>query len=102
MRDSRSLYKENLASFLAAIILLLTAASVATVFKGASDEPYGAFRVADAIVQLGVATTLIVAWVWFAGAIILDVMRREIDPPWLLALLWMTTMVFYLLHCPFI
>jgi hypothetical protein len=56
----------------------LTLLSVFVVIAGATDEPYyGTIRYADALVQVGAGSALIVLWCVWSGALIARVMRRH-------------------------
>ena len=60
--------------------LLLTAASVVVVFKGASDEPYSAFRIADAVVQVGLASAHLMRWLRVIGHVAARVLMSRMHP----------------------
>ena len=74
----------------------LTAGSVAVFWLGAEQEPYSAFRKVDALVQVGLGTTLIALWVlWCVSATLLVYHRRQ-RPAMLGLLVWAVINVLYL------
>jgi hypothetical protein len=84
-----------------AIATALSIASVVVVFQGANDEPYLDYRRYDAVVQLGIGTTLMVLWSCFAVAVLLLAATRKISRWWLALLPWTAICLIYLSEAPF-
>lgn len=82
------------------LAVVLSAASLVVVIQGANDEPYMAYRRSDVVVQVGVATALIVLWCCFASAAALLVATRKLPAAWAALLLWAAVCVFYLSFSP--
>lgn len=53
--------------------------------RGANDEPYTTFHASDAVVQIGVASALMVLWVLWFGFIAMQVSKKKSHPGWLSA-----------------
>ena len=79
---------------------LLTISSFVLVLKGASDEPYGAYRAADAFQQVVLGTACIVFWLCFSIALVALVASRQMSRKWLFMLVWASICIFYLKDCP--
>ena len=86
--------------FLTASALVLSVASFFVVIKGASDEPYTAFRQSDVLVQVGVAMMLMLLWVQLAIGIVAGVVRCRVSPWWMPLLVWVLICEFYLIQSP--
>jgi hypothetical protein len=84
----------------AVIVAALSIASLFVVMQGANDEPYGAYRRYDAIVQVGVGTALIVFWCCCSVAVVVLVGARKLPAWWLALLLWAAICLFYLSYSP--
>lgn len=87
--------------FLVAYVVVLSACSLFIVFKGASDEPYVAFKQSDALIQVGGGLTLIVLWAQLAIGVVFAIFRKIISVKWLFMLLWVAIVIFYLYFSPF-
>ena len=88
-------------SFLAASTLVLSIASFLFVVQGASDEPYMTFRTWDAVIQVGVATVLMLLWAKIAVTVIAGVARHRISNWWSPLLLWILICEFSLFDSPY-
>lgn len=64
-----------------AAALMVPSACVA--LAGANDEPYTSFRSSDALVQIGIACSLMTLWLLFAALIIWEVTKRRVKTAWL-------------------
>ena len=84
----------------ALIAAALSIASLFVVMQGANDEPYGAYRRYDAIVQVGVGTALMVLWCSCSLAVLVLVGARKLTAWWLTLLLWAALCLFYLSYSP--
>jgi hypothetical protein len=85
---------------LTASALVLSVASFFVVIKGASDEPYTAFRQSDVLVQVGVAMMLMLLWVQLAIGVVVGVVRRGVSLWWMPLLGWVLICEFYLFQSP--
>ena len=84
----------------AATAAALSAASLVVVFQGANDEPYMGYRRYDALVQVGVGTSLMVLWVLCSIAVVVLVVKQKLSRGWLALLLWAAICLFYLSSSP--
>ncbi len=83
-------------------MIVLSAASLYVVGKGAEDEPepYVIVRRSDALLQIGAAMVLMFVWVQLAAAVVLAITKQRISAGWLSVLLWALICEFYLFHSP--
>ena len=58
------------------------------------------YRRSDALVQVGIGTTLMVLWGCFATAVLLLTATREVSRWWLAVLPWAAICLFYLSDAP--
>jgi hypothetical protein len=84
----------------ALVAAVLSVASLFVVLQGANDEPYMGYRRYDAIMQVGVGTTLIVLWGLCAIAVVVLVGKRKLSPAWIAFLVWAVICLFYLSYSP--
>lgn len=61
-----------------------------------NDEPYVRFRPGDAIVQIGVASSLLTLWCLLVVFIATQVIRKQLHPAWLFTLAVCAIALFYL------
>jgi hypothetical protein len=61
-----------------------------------NDEPYVSFRPSDAVVQVGVASSLVTLWILLVVFIVAQVLRKKLHAAWLSALLVCAIALFYL------
>jgi hypothetical protein len=64
------------------------------------DEPYLGFRASDAVIQIGVASSLMTLWALVAAFIVVQVWRKKLPAGWLPALAVCAVALFYLYHSP--
>jgi hypothetical protein len=79
---------------------ILTVASFGVVLRAAADEPYFTFHASDCLVQVGVASVLILLWVEFAAFVVWSVVQRRLAAWWLTILVWVVIVLFYLSYSP--
>lgn len=82
------------------VAVALSAASLFVVLRGATDEPYMAYRRYDAIVQVGLGTAFIALWCCYALFVGFLVAARKLSIVWLLLIGWAAICVFYLSFSP--
>jgi hypothetical protein len=61
-----------------------------------NDEPYVGFRASDAMVQVGVASSLVTLWVLLVIFIVAQVLKKNLHAAWLSTLLVCAIALFYL------
>jgi hypothetical protein len=83
-----------------ASLVFLSAASFVVVFFSACQEPYITFHPRDCLVQVGVGSALIAAWLRLVLLIALRVVRRRVSPVWSIAGLWSILAIHSLWVCP--
>ena len=68
---------------------------------GRGDEPYVSFAASDALVQVGVASVLMLLWLQLALLLVVRIRRRTLSRAWISLVVWALLCEFYLFHCPF-
>ena len=87
----------QIANVLSLVAALLTTASFVVVVYYAGPEPYSDYQRHDAVLVVGVGTSLIIGWGCWSVAIVAFVVARCIRPYWLFACLWAVVCIYYLL-----
>lgn len=85
---------------LAIASLLLTVVSICVVYRDANTEPYYVFRRSDVLIQVGVATALIILWLVLLPLVLLLAGTRKVSAAWFALLIWMPICIFYLSFSP--
>lgn len=83
-----------------AVVVALSLVSLIVVVQGAEDEPYGQYRRADAILQVGVGSALMALWAAGAVLVIGLVVTRCVPAAWLVLVLWAAFCLFMLSYSP--
>jgi hypothetical protein len=86
-------------SFLAGGFLALTAISLC-VFLQAADEPFVHFRQSEALVQVGVASVLVVLWLLFGVGLCYLAFKQCISRWTLLTLFLVALAIWIMVDCP--
>lgn len=84
-----------------ATAVLYLGMSTLIVAQSASDEPYSIFSAADALIQVGLASSLLTLAVLWVVLLVRAVRRRVIGRGWLAALIPIVIWSMYLANCPF-
>lgn len=85
---------------LLAYIIFMSVLSFYVVLDNASKEPYYSLKLFDAILQIGVGTTLIVLWAQLAIFISYGIYSKKLSYLWSLLFIWFGFVGFYVAHCP--
>ncbi len=71
------------------------------VFSGDADQPWVHFRVSDALIQIGLASILVVLWILFAATLCFLILRGQISALWCWLVIWAALAILVLALCPF-
>ena len=85
--------------YIAICLIILSVLSLWIVYRGASIEPFLFFRNRDAVIQIGVATSLIVLWIQLCLFIIINILSKRLNCLWSGFVIWTIIVVFYIIDC---
>jgi hypothetical protein len=75
--------------------------SIVLVYYGASVGPFESFHIVDAILQIVVASVVIVLWCVWSTRLLFLVGNKRLNFLWLLAIAIPALSLFYLVLCPY-